>query len=69
MQVKGLYSAFNYRLFSQDRRDRGNELVTKLCPKKAFSCLFLSKSTCVNLMENTVNQLVCTDLHRFAFKY
>jgi hypothetical protein len=69
MQVKDLHLAFNYRLFGPNRRDTGNELLTELCPERVFSCLFLSELTCFNLIEITVNQLVCYRLRKFAFWY
>jgi hypothetical protein len=43
MQMKGLHLAFHRRLLSPDRGDTGNELVTKLCPKRVFFCLLLSE--------------------------
>ena len=65
--MKGLHLAFYHRLFDMDRGATGNELVTKLCLKRVFSCLFLSKLACLNSNENAANQSICFDLHKFAF--
>jgi hypothetical protein len=65
--MKGLHLAFYHRLFSPDRGDTGNELVTKLCLKRVFPCLFLSELACLNPSKNAVNQSICFDLHKSAF--
>ena len=67
MQMKGLHLAFYHRLFSPDRGDTGDELVTQLCPKRVFPRLFLSELACLDPIKRTVNQSICFNLHKFAF--
>jgi hypothetical protein len=69
MQIKSLYVAFKHRLSGRDRKRKGNDLVTILCPKRVFPCLFLSSLTGFVLIESAVNQSICFDLRKVALKY
>jgi hypothetical protein len=59
MQIKGLHTAFGYRLSGENRQDTGNALVTVTCLKGVFPCLFTAFPFCLILIKASVSQLVC----------
>jgi hypothetical protein len=62
VQTKVSHQASNNRLSNNDIGRTGNDLVTELCPKRIFPCLFPSLSTSFVMIKNVMNQLICSDL-------